>query len=774
MLTHPPIDPPPHVTQTHSMSHNIIPCHTPHYMPHTPLHILHPITCHKVGILHKTQVFPHGTHTHSMSHSPPITFCHTAPFCHPFLSHNPLSHRICHRAHAPTPSPASSSSSLFSCLFFFFSLTPVRASSPFPSPQLVGSTNSSPSRFVFGEREGESSHTLCTLDVPSASLLARRAEALVRLRKSWHVEWQRSNELCALLCGAERLAMPLECREARTSAAAAARTAVRAVAETTTGGGGHVATAIAKAEALRADALGAIAAEHSSSSNSPKSANSPNVRVQSSHAIVSSTTGVTHSPPPPPLPTPPPPPPAARAAAAAAPTDAPQQLAAAAALTRDDSSSGLASSNVAQLAALSQMEVVRFHLSGTEALIAAARLVRTNTGRPLLATFGSAAHGWTDGMAAEGVSLGEERYACDVINLRDMSAATLTLIRMRRDEIAAVLVNPIQGLATPPRERVPPPTVGGVPPPTVGGVPPPTADSAMHSSVASSAAVAPPPVPDATFETDYVLWLRELRAVCTREDVPLIFDESATGFRVARSGAQEYFGVWADVVCYGKERHNDGMPLGAICGSQKLLLESAPRLPLICPAGGRNAAEDLTLMRHAAAFLERATSRTAEQYAAAHDEGQRWANSLNAALAAEWLPIKLVFEASVYSIKFEEPGRYHWLLQYYLREEGMMPVWLAPGRIGFAFDPASDSRAIAVHLGAMEAPVLHAARRMREDGWWMDPQQDARVQLCTDSQLRIQISKEVASALLCRLTVAATNLLPNSWQRALRKQHARY
>ena len=101
------------------------------------------------------------------------------------------------------------------------------------------------------------------------------------------------------------------------------------------------------------------------------------------------------------------------------------------------------------------MEVVRFHLSGTEALIAAARLVRTNTGRPLLATFGSAAHGWTDGMAAEGVSLGEERYACDVINLRDMSAATLTLIRMRRDEIAAVLVNPIQGLATPPRERVP-------------------------------------------------------------------------------------------------------------------------------------------------------------------------------------------------------------------------------------------------------------------------------------------------------------------------------
>ena len=119
------------------------------------------------------------------------------------------------------------------------------------------------------------------------------------------------------------------------------------------------------------------------------------------------------------------------------------------------------------------MEVVRFHLSGTEALIAAARLVRTNTGRPLLATFGSAAHGWTDGMAAEGVSLGEERYACDVINLRDMSAATLTLIRMRRDEIAAVLVNPIQGLATPPRERVPPPTVGGVPPPHSGRSAPP-------------------------------------------------------------------------------------------------------------------------------------------------------------------------------------------------------------------------------------------------------------------------------------------------------------
>ena len=50
----------------------------------------------------------------------------------------------------------------------------------------------------------------------------------------------------------------------------------------------------------------------------------------------------------------------------------------------------------------------------------------------------------------------------------------------------------------------------------------------------------------------YAEWLRRLRAVCRDAQVPLIFDEVYTGFRLAPGGAQEYFGVSADMVVYGK------------------------------------------------------------------------------------------------------------------------------------------------------------------------------------------------------------------------------
>src|SRR2546427_10869562 len=85
-----------------------------------------------------------------------------------------------------------------------------------------------------------------------------------------------------------------------------------------------------------------------------------------------------------------------------------------------------------------------------------------------------------------------------------------------------------------------------------------------------------PPPSDAIFLTSgvrrtedpsarYAEWLRRLRAVCDECDVPLIFDEVYTGFRLAPGGAQEYFGVAADMVVYGKTV-SGGMPIGGVWG----------------------------------------------------------------------------------------------------------------------------------------------------------------------------------------------------------------
>ena len=60
----------------------------------------------------------------------------------------------------------------------------------------------------------------------------------------------------------------------------------------------------------------------------------------------------------------------------------------------------------------------------------------------------------------------------------------------------------------------------------------------------------------------------ELRAVCDEAGVPLIFDEVYTGFRLAPGGAQEYFGVRADMVVYGKTVAG-GMPIGVVCGTTR-------------------------------------------------------------------------------------------------------------------------------------------------------------------------------------------------------------
>ena len=59
----------------------------------------------------------------------------------------------------------------------------------------------------------------------------------------------------------------------------------------------------------------------------------------------------------------------------------------------------------------------------------------------------------------------------------------------------------------------------------------------------------------------YADWLKQLRAVCTERGIVLIFDEVFVGFRLAPGGAQEYFGVRADLVTYGKTL-GGGLPVG--------------------------------------------------------------------------------------------------------------------------------------------------------------------------------------------------------------------
>src|SRR5690606_9686228 len=65
-------------------------------------------------------------------------------------------------------------------------------------------------------------------------------------------------------------------------------------------------------------------------------------------------------------------------------------------------------------------------------------------------------------------------------------------------------------------------------------------------------------------------FLHDLRDLCDRHGIILIFDEMWTGFRLALGGAQEYFGVRADLACFSKAIAN-GMPLSVLTGRKDLM-----------------------------------------------------------------------------------------------------------------------------------------------------------------------------------------------------------
>jgi glutamate-1-semialdehyde 2,1-aminomutase len=207
--------------------------------------------------------------------------------------------------------------------------------------------------------------------------------------------------------------------------------------------------------------------------------------------------------------------------------------------------------NVERLKQISGLDEVSFHMSGTEAVMQAVRLARYHTRRTHLVRFSGAYHGWW-GDVQPGV--GNPVPARETYTLQDISEKTLRVLRTRRD-IACVLVNPSQAMH-----------------PNAG----PAVDSALVDSARGS-----------HFDkAAYTEWLKRLRSVCTERGIVLIFDEVFVGFRLAPGGAQEYFGVKADLVIYGKTLAG-GWPVGAICGRADLMKRFRDDRPAdICFARG--------------------------------------------------------------------------------------------------------------------------------------------------------------------------------------------
>ncbi len=187
------------------------------------------------------------------------------------------------------------------------------------------------------------------------------------------------------------------------------------------------------------------------------------------------------------------------------------------------------------------IEMVRMVNSGTEAVMSALRLARGATNRSKIIKFAGCYHGHSDSMLVKAGSGALTGGAPDSAGVpKEMAGDTLTadyndlasvrrLLEANREQVAAVIVEPVAANM-------------GVVPPKPG-------------------------------------FLQGLRQLCDEFGALLIFDEVITGFRLAPGGAQEYFGVRADLVTYGKII-GGGMPVGAYGGSRRLMELVAPLGPV--------------------------------------------------------------------------------------------------------------------------------------------------------------------------------------------------
>ena len=187
------------------------------------------------------------------------------------------------------------------------------------------------------------------------------------------------------------------------------------------------------------------------------------------------------------------------------------------------------------------IEMVRMVNSGTEAVMSAIRLARGATGRDKLIKFEGCYHGHSDCLlvnAGSSALAGGHPSSAGVPE--DIVKHTLTAQFNRLDTVEALFDE----------------------------WPGQIACVILEPVAANMGVVAPSPG-----------FLEGLRALCDRYGALLVFDEVITGFRLAPGGAQEYFGIKADLVTFGKII-GGGMPVGAYCGSRALMEQVAPCGPV--------------------------------------------------------------------------------------------------------------------------------------------------------------------------------------------------
>lgn len=286
------------------------------------------------------------------------------------------------------------------------------------------------------------------------------------------------------------------------------------------------------------------------------------------------------------------------------------------------------------------LERVAFCNTGSEAVMAAMRLSRTVTGRSTIAIFSGGYHGTFDEVIVRGSQKLRSFPGApgimpsmfeNVLVLDYGTPESLEILRNRADELAAIMVEPVQS-------RRP--------------------------------------------ELQPKEFLHELRQLTDRSGTAFIFDEVVTGFRVHPGGAQAYFGIQADLATYGKVI-GGGLPIGIVAGKSKFMDaldggfwqfgdDSFPEVGVTFFAG--------TFVRHPLALaaaevvLERLKQGGPELQLSLSAKVDKFVTQMNQHLEQVQAPIKIAHFSSFFYVTYSPEAPFGGLLFYLLREKGVH-IW---------------------------------------------------------------------------------------------------
>jgi glutamate-1-semialdehyde 2,1-aminomutase len=270
-------------------------------------------------------------------------------------------------------------------------------------------------------------------------------------------------------------------------------------------------------------------------------------------------------------------------------------------------------------------ELTTFCSSGSEATLHAIRLARAYTGRKKIAKFEGGYHGIHDSVlvsvqyrgdaagpleaptpTVESRGIPDEAVANTIV-LPFNHQAALDVVAARASELAAVIIEPVQGAA--------------------GSIP-------------------------ATAE-----FLAGLRAVTARHGIVLVFDEVITGFRLALGGAQEHYGIRADLVTFGKIL-GGGFPFGCLAGAREIMrllsvpdARAAGRAPVVYGGTFNGNPTSVAAANATLDFLREHP----ELYRQLAERGDRIRREVGAAAAKLGVPLTPLGVGSVFSFRFVEP-----------------------------------------------------------------------------------------------------------------------